>query len=164
MKERKIRFNFIDVVILLLIAAVVFAVLYVFVFSARNDSPAAQTQYTKIRYVIQAVGIDEKYDGLVKAGDSVEEAISRKAVGSVVGVQSEPYQKVTFDYENGKETVALVEGKITMNITIEATATESDSAFTAGGCEIRVGQQYSIAMPDLYCSGYCIELTADSDK
>lgn len=164
MKERKLRFNFIDVIIILLIAAVIFVLAYVFVLSDRKNDVTVDTQYTTIRYVVQITNVDEKFDGLVKVGDNVEEAIARKNIGKVVGVQSEPYQKVTFDYENGRETVATVDGFLTVNITIEATATESDSAFSVGGCDIRVGQLYSLAMPDLYCGGYCIELTADSSK
>ena len=162
MKERKIRFNFVDVLILLLIAAVIFAVLYIFVLSKDKTDVTIQSETATIRYVVQAVSVDDRFDGMAKVGDPVEEAVIRRNIGTVVGVQSEPFEKVTFDYENSRETVAQVDGRITMNITVEATATVSDTAFVVNGCEIRVGQQYSLAMPDLYVAGYCIEMTADT--
>ena len=164
MKERKLRFNFIDVLIILLIAAAVFALLYIFVLSDRSNEITTETQYTKIRYVIQAFEVDERFEGLVKPGDTVEEAVVRKNIGQVVGVQTEPYQKVTFDYEEGKETVADVEGQILVNVTIEADAAETDSAFSVNGCEIRVGQSYSISMPDVFLFGNCVEITAENDN
>lgn len=164
MKEKKIRFNFIDVLLILVIAAVVFALLYIFVLSENKNEVVASTEQTTIRYVIQATGVDEQFDGLAKVGDPAEESVVRKNIGTVIGVQSEPNKKVTFDYENGRETVSEVDGRVTVNLTIEATATESDTAFSVNGCDIRVGQQYSVALPDVFLSGYCIELTADTQN
>ena len=164
MKERKIRFNFIDVLIILLIAVIIFGALYVFVFRNRNTNLTEETSYTSIRYVVQVTNVDERFEDMINVGDHAEEAITRRTVGTVIGVQSEPYKKITFDYENAIETVSEVEGKLTMNVTIEANATETDSAFNVNGCAIRVGELYSIALPDMYISGYCIELTAESQK
>lgn len=164
MKERKIRFNLIDALIILVIAAVVFAVLYIFVLSDKKTDVSVAAETTTIQYVVQAVGVDERFDGLAKVGDPVQDAIERKNIGTVVGVQSEPYKKITFDYDNQRETVAEVEKKVTINVTIEATATETDTAFTVNGCEIRVGGKYSLSMPDVFLSGYCIDMSADSSK
>ena len=158
MKERKIRFNFIDVLIILLIAVIIFALLYIFVLGDKKIEVNNETQYTTIRYVVQVTSVDERFDGMISVGDLVQESVSRKQIGKVVGVQSQPYQKVTFDYENGKETSSTVEGMISLNITVEAEAVETDPAFSVNGCDIRVGQQYSLALPEMYVSGFCIEL------
>ena len=163
MKERKLRFNFIDVIIILLIAAIVFALLYIFVFSEKKDV-VEDTKETTITYVIQGTKIDERFDGIVKAGDYVENSVNHKALGTVVGVQSEPYQVISFNSEEDKEVVAQVEGKISVNLTIESKAEESDKAFSIDGCDIRVGQKYSLALPGMNLSGYCIAISSESDN
>ena len=94
----------------------------------------------------------------MKKGQLVEDAVERKKIGTVSGIQAVPFEKITFDYVNGRETTSSVEGKVTLKITIEAQAVETDRAFTVDGCEIRVGQQYSLILPDLYGYGYCTEL------
>lgn len=158
MSKRKLRFNAIDALIILVIAAAVFVLLYVFVFSERGTQTSAEVNYTTIHYVVELTNIDEHLEDAVKKGQAVEDAVERKKIGTVSGVQAIPYEKVTFDYENGRETAAAVEGKITLKISIEAQAVESDRAFTVDGCEIRVGQQYSLILPDLYGYGYCTEI------
>ena len=57
-----------------------------------------------------------------------------------------------------REKVAGAADRITIRITVEAQAVETDRAFTVDGCEIRVGEQYSLMLPDFYAVGYCIEL------
>ncbi len=158
MSKRKLRFNAIDALIILVIAAAVFVLLYVFVFSGRGTQAAAEVTTTTIHYVVELQNMDEHLQDAVKKGQLVEDAVERKKIGTVSGVQAVPFEKITFDYVNGRETTSSVDGKVTLKITIEAQAVETDRAFTVDGCEIRVGQQYSLILPDLYGYGYCTEL------
>ncbi|MBP3294508.1 MAG: DUF4330 domain-containing protein [Clostridia bacterium] len=158
MSKRKLRFNAIDALIILVIAAAVFVLLYVFVFSGRGTQTAAEVTTTTIRYVVELQNMDEHLQDAGKKGQLVEDAVERKKIGTVSGIQAVPFEKITFDYVNGRETTSSVEGKVTLKITIEAQAVETDRAFTVDGCEIRVGQQYSLILPDLYGYGYCTEL------
>ena len=160
MSKRKLRFNAVDALIILVIAAAVFVLLYVFVFSGRGTQ-AAEVNYTTIHYVVEIQNIDEHLEDAVKKGQLVEDAVERKKIGTVSGTQAVKFEKNTFDYENGQMTTSAVDGKITLKITIEAQAVETDRAFTVDGCEIRVGQQYSLILPDLYGYGYCTEIIAD---
>ena len=158
MSKRKLRFNAIDALIILVIAAAAAVLLYVFVFSGRGTQTAAEVTTTTIRYVVELQNMDEHLQDTVKKGQLVEDAVERKKIGTVSGIQAVPFEKITFDYVNGRETTSSVEGKVTLKITIEAQATETDRAFTVDGCEIRVGQQYSLILPDLYGYGYCTEI------
>ncbi len=158
MSKRKLRFNVIDALIILVIAAAAFVLLYVFVFSGRGTQAAAEVTTTTIRYVVELQNMDEHLQDAVKKGQLVEDAVERKKIGTVSGIQAVPFEKITFDYVNGREATSSVEGKVTLKITIEAQAVETDRAFTVDGCEIRVGQQYSLMLPDLYGYGYCTEI------
>ncbi|MBE6724112.1 MAG: DUF4330 domain-containing protein [Ruminococcaceae bacterium] len=157
MNKRKIRFNFIDLLILLVIAAVVFVLLYVFVLSDRTTAADDQAK-TKIQYVIEILNVDERFSETIRKGQRVEDAIRRKSVGTVIGVEPKPFQTVTFDYNNREEVLASPEGRITLYVTVDAEVDETDGAFTADGVEIRVGQQYSLIFPDFYGVGYCTSL------
>lgn len=163
MNKRKIRFNAVDVLIILVIAAVIFLLLYVFVFGGKKSDPVDST-IRNISYVVEINNLDSNMSDAVKTGQAVQDAVERKNIGSVSGVQCTPYRKITFDYENGKETVAEAENKVTLRITIDAEAIETDRAFKVDGCEIRVGEQYSLMFPDMYCVGYCIELSDSHQK
>ena len=154
MKKKKLRFNLIDLIILLVIAAAVFLLLQVFVFSGNNNQ-ADEVNYTNISYVFEIQKVDSRFEDLVEVGQPVQDAVERRSIGRVTGVQAVPYQELTFNAEEGIETAADVENMITLKITVEATAVESDQAFTVDGCIIRVGQQYSLALPNMYCVGYC---------
>lgn len=160
MKTRKLRFNAVDALILLVLAAVVLVLLYVFVFSGRNTA-SAEVSYKDIQYVIEIQKVDARFSEKVKKGQPVEEAVERKKVGTVVGVQAVSADEITFDYENGKETVSTTENMVHLKVTIEAQAVETEQAFLVDGCAIRVGQQYSLIFPDLYGIGYCTELTGN---
>ena len=162
MSKRKIRFNIIDIIIILIILAA--AVVLVNVFVGNDKDIAAENSYKKIQYVIEIQDVEERFDNAISKGDPVQDAIERKNIGTVIGVQSSPYEIITFDYNEGVETVTTVEGRVVLNVTIEATAIATDKAFTVDGCEIRVGQQYSVMFPDFYGIGYCIKLTETNQK
>ena len=157
MNNRKLRFNVIDVLIILIIAAVIYVLLNVFVFNdSQNDNTAVN--YKTIQYVVEVNNIDKRFSEVVKAGQVVQDAIEKKVIGKVTGVQSIQYKKSTFDFEELKEVVASVEDRITLKITIEAEVMDTERAYIINGCEIRVGQSYSLILPDLYAVGYCVDL------
>lgn len=157
MNKRKLRFNAVDAVIIFLIIAVVFAVLYFFVF--KNDESIVTDDTTRpIQYTVLVQSIDEHFDDKIAIGQAVTDAIEKKNIGKIVGIQISPTIQTTFDYETGKQTQSEVEGKINVKITIEAKASETDQAFTADGCVIRIGRRYSLMLPEIYCVGYCIDI------
>lgn len=157
MTGRKVKFNAIDAIIILILAAAVGVLLYIFVFSAKESQTADVTTRT-IQYVVEVQNIDEHFDSVVEKGQPVQDAVQRKNIGKVAGVQAVPFEKITFNYETGRETVSSSEGMITLKITIEAEVIETDRAFTADGCEIRVGEQYSLMLPEMYAVGYCTDI------
>ena len=163
MNKRKIRFNFIDLLLLLLIAAVVFAVLYIFVLSGRDTAQDDESTVT-VQYVVEIANIDERFADAVKKGQPVQDAIQRKNVGTVVGAEAKDYEKIVFDYDSAEEVLAKSEGRITLYVTVEAQVYESDSAFTAEGVAIRVGERYSLIFPDLYGVGYCTSLKIKTEE
>ncbi|MCR4906526.1 MAG: DUF4330 domain-containing protein [Clostridiales bacterium] len=158
MNKRKLRFNGVDVLLILLALAAAFVLFKVFILNDRGGDIQAGTDTVKIQYVVQLQNLDARYQESVRRGQSVEDAITRKPIGTVVGVEVHDYEKVVFDYDTGREVVSRTEGKITMLVTIEADVVETDRAFLANGCDIRVGKQFSLMLPEIYGVGFCIRL------
>ena len=158
MNKRKLRFNGVDVLLILLAAAAAFVLLYVFVLSDRGSDVQSAGDTVKIQYVVQLQNLDSRFAESVRRGQHVEDAITRKSIGTVVGVEVKDFEKITFDYDTGREIVSRADDRITLLVTIEADVTETDRAFLADGCDIRVGKQFSLILPELYGVGFCIRL------
>jgi len=156
--ERKLRFNFIDLLLLIVILLAAGILMYVFVWSGRS-SKTADVQYSEIEYVIEIQKIDDEFAGSIKAGQTVEDAVERKQIGTVKWVEAKPSQEINFNYTTGKEEYSEVEGKINLYVTITASAAETDMKFTVNNYDIQVGKMISVLLPDFQGYGYCIELT-----
>ena len=165
MNNRRLRFNLVDALILLLVAAVGFAAVYLFVLKDRGNGPTDET--TTIEYVMEFQNLDDMYANSVpiSADDTVLDAVSQVVVGKVKeDAVPVPYEKIGFDKEKMKDFAYTVEGRTNLHVTVTATAKVTDSAFTVGGITIRVGEQYSLVFPDFYGVGYCISLTDTGRK
>ena len=158
MNTRKLRFNGVDVLLILIALAAAFVLLKVFVLNDRGGDVQAGSDTVKIQYVVQLQNLDARFKESVHRGQAVEDAITRKSIGTVVGVEVHDFEKVVFDYDSGREIVSSVDGRITMLVTIEADVVETDRAFLADGCDIRVGKQFSLMLPEIYGVGFCIRL------
>ena len=61
MNKRKLSFNAIDAVLVLILAAIIFVLLYIFVFSEKQDQ-TADIQTKPIQYTILIQNIDDVLD------------------------------------------------------------------------------------------------------
>ncbi len=158
MKNRKIRFNAIDALIILVIVAAVYLVLNIFVFSD-GVSGSDKKDYKNITYIIELNNLLEQFTDAIKEGDVVTESVKSRDIGTVTGVQVSDYKKLNFDYEENRLIVAPVPDKYTLTLTITAKVEETDDAFkTESGEIIRVGYQYGLEFPGMYAVGYCIAI------
>lgn len=158
MPKRKLRFNFIDLLLLLLAAAAIFILVVVFV-----RRPKSETR-VNIQYVVEIQNVDEAFTDLIKEGQPVQDAISRKNVGTVDGSQADVFQMLTFDYDKKEEVLSTVEGRRTLKVTIKAEAIKERDAFKVNDVVIRVGKQYSLIFPNMYGVGFCTSLTEGKAK
>lgn len=158
MTSRKIRFNFIDLLILAVLVAAVLLLLYVFVWSGRGTT-TSETQTATIEYVVEIQKIDESLKNIVEKGQSVEDAVERKQIGVVREVSDKPTQEINFNYMTGREEYSEVQDKINFYLTVSADAVETESGFFVNGYEICVGKLVSVILPEFQGYGYCIELT-----
>lgn len=158
MTKRKIRFNFVDLLILLIFAAAAFLVASVFMGRDGSES-VSETQPATIEYVVELKNLDSSLQDTIAVGQTVEDAIERKSIGELKAISRSDTQEIHFNYTTGEEEYSVVEGKVNLTLTIRAQAEESDVSFTVNGYEVRVGKQISIILPGFQGYGYCIGLT-----
>jgi len=160
MGKRKIRVNGMDIVILAVLAAAVALLLYIFVWSDEGTG-AAQTEYASITYVIEVKEIDERFAGMVKTGQKIEDAVKHGPLGTVSGVEVQDTLLAKYDEISGREVYHPIPGKVNMYITVTAEAAVSELGYSVGGEMVRVGKFFSLQCPELQCYGYCIKLDVE---
>ena len=159
MTKKKIRFNAVDVVIILVILGLIAGALYLFVWRNRGTGASSAQETCRIEYVVEIKKVEEQYANAVTVGQPVEDAVWRNAVGTVVGVEVTDYAETLFDDETKTEKTAYLDGYVNLKITVEADAAETDAHFTVNGTVVCVGKLYSLRFPSFYGNGYCIMLT-----
>ena len=163
MRKRKMKFNIMDVLILLVIAAVAAVLLYVFVFS--ENTPMASlggTQTTKITYVVELTGIDDALSDNISVGETMIDAAKKMNIGTIVAVESQPYVYLGKNLTDGTMELTTVDNKSTVYVTVEADATLSGISYSISGYDIYVGEKVYLSLPNFTGTGYCISLKAHS--
>ncbi len=167
MNERKVRFNFVDVLILLLLGLAAALVLLVIIPKLTGNKEDSEKR-TVIHYTVEIQNIDSEIADTIKNSlEQTEDAVvmdgidQQSFLGTVESVEEAAYEKIVFDYENDLERRSVVPDKSCLRVTITAEAVETANSFVVNGHVIRVGEQYSLILPNFYGYGYCISLNID---
>ena len=159
MRKRKMKFNIMDVLILLVIAAVAAVLLYVFVFSENTPMDSlGGTQTTKITYVVEIANVDDIYADKISVGDTLIDSSKKMNIGTITAVESQPYVHLGKNLTNGTMELTTVDNRSTIYVTVEADATLSGFSYNVNGYTVYVGQQVHLSLPHFVGSGYCIAL------
>ena len=163
MRKRKMKFNIMDVLILLAIAAVAAVILYVFVFSENTPMDSlGKAQATKITYVIEVTGVDDALSDNISVGETLIDASTKMNIGTIVAVESQPYVYLGKNITAGTMELTTVDNKSTIYVTVEANATLSGISYNISGYSIYVGEQVYLSLPHFTGTGYCISLKPQS--
>ena len=164
-KGKKIGFNVIDLLIVLLCIAVITVAVIVYFpdFSlSAFFSGSARREKAEITYVLEFQGINPGYASAVRDGDSIVTDLGY-AIGSVSGsVEIEAYCTVYYDPSTGD--VVKSEHPALVNILVTVTA-EADSdpvtGYSADGIRIAAGAEYDVVMPGFEGHAVCISVAAE---
>lgn len=148
MSKRKIKFNLVDVLIILLVGAALSVFAYVFL-SEKEALPEDSQPEKKIRYVLQTGDVSDEFIGNIKVGDTLYEVETDKVLGKVVAVSSEGTYVTTTNTRDRLQTTSKVEGKSMIFITLEANAKYQKNRYTVNGIDILVGGYIRTISPEL---------------
>lgn len=163
MRKRKMKFNIMDVLILLAVAAVAAVLLYVFVLSENTPVDSlGGAPTTKITYVVELTGIDDALSDNISVGETLIDAAKKMNIGTIVAVETQPYVYLGKNLTDGTMELTTVDNKSTVYVTVEADATLTGISYSISGYDIYVGEKVYLSLPDFTGTGYCISLKAYS--
>ncbi len=152
MEKRKHKFNIIDVVVILVIAAAVFFIVRALI-SKGGENTVGLTYVMQTKHGSVDDMIPEEMAANIQPGDAVFEKESGKRIGTVIACDTRPAQ-----YTSSNGTVTEVAGYKTLYITCEATALDEGGKLSVNGVAVSTGKTYTLMFPDLYCSAECISV------
>lgn len=156
MEKRNHKFNIVDaIVVLLIVAAVVFAVVRV----VKNSSE--KTSDVSLTFVIQTDKIPDELSDNVSVGDAIYDGATGRKIGEVTACDTRPAQHTGSD-SNGTPVVSDVPGYKTLYVTCSAVSVYGEDGYTVEGVQISSGKRYVLMFPSLYCEGECISISAGS--
>ena len=167
-KKKRVYFNFIDLVLILLIVALIGALVYIF-------SPVSwirdlmQDHEKTIQYTVELQNVDEAYLNLIKENDIVGNAVTKDNIGTVTAVDySNKYTEYVLveskadSEDDAKYSGKLVEYDDKYNVIITITVTadyDEGEGYSVNSTRIAVGEKLSLNFPDFVGTGYCIGLS-----
>ena len=161
-KSHTYKFNFVDLILILLCITIIVGCAYVFSPNFKFDL-FNKKETVKIQYVVEIQGVDEAFIEKIEENDSVIDSVTKNALGTVVAVDYSTKHSV-LDYTKIEDVYSgvLVEhpNKYNLIVTISADGEYvSDAGYSVNSRRIAVGEQLNLNFPDFTCECYCIALS-----
>lgn len=155
--EKKNKFKFSHLFNFFDIALILIAVLIALLLLLSNILGGEQGKKLTVRYTIEVTGFQDGKEKLFSVGDSLLDVVKKYEVGKIVEVKLEPTVWSVVDYDANCYVNSPVPGQVTVLLTVESDALETEDAISLdGGFEIRIGQGVSLRTPALSFSGTVI--------
>ncbi len=156
--KRKRKFNIVDLVLVLIIAAIVVAVVFIGNKLLGGEQPVSSGAETvMIEYSLQFRKIPDSGTGSLGEGDTVRDPNSKVAIGQVAEIFHEPYAELVYvEAEQGNGIMAEMEGYTNMLVTVRGEATKDERGYYLNGIKILVGKQLEVWSPGYSGEGWCV--------
>ena len=152
MEKKKYKVNIFDIVVIVIVLAVA-----VLGYRYLNRESVAETH--KIRYTFELTDNLEGFSENINIGDNITDNVKNYYMGKVVDVKTEPCVKLINDTENGIVREAVVPGRETAIVTVEADVTESNSDLKVNGYyTVKVGLEVAVKGNGYAGRGYILDI------
>ena len=160
----KLKLNLLD--ILIIGAVVLVLALGIFILKGTSDSstpsvaaPQNTTAVLDFQIKDADLSLGEAFQEAAQNNAPVWVGIKERFEGKIVDVKVTPAEEIGDDIYSGKAVIAKSQVLYDITVTVEAAAVETDSAITASGTAIRVGEQTAVRGKGFAGFGYIIGLT-----
>lgn len=156
--EKKVKFNWFDAVVILLIVAALFMLSQIF---KREETTVATNT---IKYTFELLDNEDGFVDRVQIGDVLTDNIDNKNMGTVVAIEKQPYAIITYDKTDGEYSAneTPIDGRETAIVTVEAPAVDDgkDIKLTSGFL-VRAGLSVAPRGVDYAGRGYILYVERD---
>lgn len=161
---KRFRFNFIDVMLILIILFSAAALWYVLTQYGRPESERETQVLGQIEYHLSVSPIREEFRGKVNVGDKIRDRETGAVLGEVTDVSYGTYPFVGTNRDTGEPVVSAYPGLLTMTVKVRAEADMTDGFCRIDGTEMLIGKEVGFRVPDLYATGICSSLEIHTEK
>jgi len=137
--EEKVKFNFVDVIIICVILALLAAGVYKLLIV--NRALALQNSHVEFKVLVEKVRLPSVES--IKEGQPVRDVQTNIPLGNVISKEVSPYKEAVPTLD-GRVVLAEVPEKYNVIITIESPAIVTDNSIMIGNKEIKIGAQISV--------------------
>ncbi|MBQ3100424.1 MAG: DUF4330 family protein [Clostridia bacterium] len=148
------RFNYIDVLLLILIIVAVIGLVW-FIISPYTEQFFATTY--DIEYTVALNGVRVEFKDKVQAGDNIVETVGLDAIGSVTDVVYTASKFVGTD-SNGHSITSDHPVLYDVMITVRAEAALQSGVYSVNGYGITAGKNIPFRVPDFIGEGVCVSV------
>jgi len=141
-KEKKVAFNFIDV--LIIIAVLMIVVVFGFYASGKwqdnNNAGASELTYT-----VEIANVDQDVAGMFKVGDKLRDSRKDTSVGEVSKVENiKPYTVPTENAKDGTFVESQKPGKYTVTVDVKSAYEKAGNDIKIDDVDIKVGSSFIV--------------------
>lgn len=148
------KFNFVDLLIVLSILAVI-----VFLFLFRDSFSSTSGGDVKVSYTVCLSGVDAAYVNKIREGDPIFDANTGRFLGTVSAVESGREHTVFRYDEKTGGSMEPIPDSYDVFVTVSADAVfEKTVGYSVEEKRIAVGAEYMLLFPDFAGKGYCITI------
>lgn len=160
--RQKARFNFIDVLIILIILAVVGAAIYLI---ATGTAEERRAENANIEFTVRISSVDEEYLSLLEKAQTVKDSETGAVLGTIQSIRTEKskyYGSTAVAAESGYILPSSeYEDKYDVYVTISAYAKEDERGiYYVGDTRVLVGSAVYFKVPSFSSVSYIVEFAA----
>ena len=158
-KKKKGRFNLVDLLVVLIALAIVFAVVFVMdPFSIGLFG--AEKQEVTLEYTVRIDNVESALINKIQMGDEVIDASVKTSLGYVSAVEDDiPHTEPYYDAEEDVVSMKEYPNRYDLVVTVTAEATFTDGeGYKIDGRRMAVGTQLYLMFPDYIGTGNCISI------
>lgn len=161
-EKKKLHFNIIDVLLIVIVLAVA-TTLFFFLRDHRVVADATGER-VEIVYKIEVSAMREEFRNLVLIGDEVIDAETLDELGEVLNVTYADGTYLGTDAATGRPVVSNYPGRLTMTLTVAATAYRTDTGYRLGDRELILNGDLPFRTPDFTGTATCLEIRVASES
>ena len=156
-KHNQGKFNLIDLFVILILLAIVFAVVFL-IDPFSTNAFRGEEKNVVLEYIIQIDYVEASLTDNIRLGDETLNATNKTSLGRVSAIRNDILYSEAY-YNSEADVVYMQEypDRYNLQITITSDAIyEEGKGYSIKGSRIAVGRQYSLMFPNYLGSGYCI--------
>ena len=160
-KKKKFYFNFIDVFLIVVLLAAVAALVF-FVRERQIVTETGNKNTVELLYKIEVSPMREEFRNLVEVGNTTIDTVYMTEIGEITEVSYSSCYYIGNDPNTGAPVSTIYPGRVTMILTVKATAVETQSGYEIGRRHLVLGDTISFRVPDFTGTGTCIAIEKTS--